>query len=317
MAKYKEQLQAMGFGYDDVTSVAYRKINDIAFIVRVNTASKEYNVTAACRPAKDGMIDHLRTALHQFASQRQNMLKTAFFEGKQIHICYQISSDITSGVNDSVNFIMYCVNQFECVSCCSICGKFDAVDVYSVESNVSALCTGCYGTLQNNIAKNILADSSTKTNYPMGILGAILGGLVGAVVWILFSLMGYIGYIAGFISGFGGIIGFKWLGKKMSTGGIVISIIISFVFLFLAMYLAVGIDLYNQFEAEGLIEMYGLTFKDVLDFIPNAIQLDSKYAGTVVYNNIFGVITFIFSVVLCAVGLRSEGKVKNRSMKLT
>lgn len=317
MAKYKEQLQAMGFGYDDVTSVAYRKINDITFIVWANTASKEYNVTAACRPRYDNLIDGLRTALNQFASQRRNMLKTAFFEGKQIHICYQLISDIPKVVNDAVNFIMYCVNQFECVPCCSICGKFDAVDVYSVESNVSALCTECYGTLQNNIAKNILADSSTQTNYPMGILGAILGSLAGAVVWLLFSLMGYIGYIAGFISGFGGIMGFKWLGKKMSTRGIVVSIIISFVFLFLAMYIAVGIDLYNQFEAEGLVELYGLTFKDALDFIPDAIQLDSEYAGTVVYNNIFGVIPFILSVVICVVGLKSEGKVKNRSMKLT
>lgn len=317
MAKYREQLQAMGFGYDDVTAVAYRKINNIAFIVRVNPASKEYNVTAACRPAKDGMIDPLRTALHQFASQRQNMLKTAFFEGKQIHICYQITFDILQGVNDAVNFIMYCVNQFECVPCCSKCGKFDVVDVYSVENSVSALCAECYGTLQSKITEDIVRESATRTNYPMGILGAILGSLAGAVVWLLFSLMGFIGYIAGFISGFGGIMGYKWLGKKISTGGIVISIIISFVFLFLAMYLAVGIDLYNQFKAEGLVELYGLTFKDALDFIPDAVQLDSEYAGTLVYNNIFGVITFILSVVICAAGLKSESKVKNRSMKLT
>ena len=312
MANYKDQLCAMGFGYDDVTAVAYRKINNIAFIVRVNPASKEYNVTAACRPAKDGMIDPLRTALHQFASQRQNMLKTAFFEGKQIHICYQITSDITSGVNDAVNFIMYCVNQFECVSCCSICGRYGDVDVYSIENNVSALCTGCYGTLQNNVVENILSDSSTQTNYPMGIIGAILGGICGALIWILFSVMGRIGWMAGLVAGFGGIMGFKWLGKKISTAGIALSIIISFIFLFMGMYIAVGIDLYNAFIAEG----FSVTFSDALDFIPYAMQ-DSEYTGALIYNNIFGIITFTVAAVASAIGLKKESEVKNRSIKLT
>ncbi len=312
MAKYREQLQAMGFGYDDVTAVAYRKINNIAFIVRVNPASKEYNVTAACRPAKDGMIDPLRTALHQFASQRQNMLKTAFFEGKQIHICYQITSDITPGVNDAVNFIMYCVNQFECTPCCSVCGRYGDVDVYSIENNVSALCTGCYGTLQNDVVENILSDSSIRMNYPMGVLGAILGGICGALIWILFSVMGRIGWMAGLVAGFGGVMGFKWLGKKISTAGIVLSIIISFIFLFMGMYIAAGIDMYNALTAEGI----SVTFRDALDIIPYFMQ-DSEYTGTLIYNNIFGIITFAATSIASAIALIKESKVKNRSVKLT
>lgn len=314
MANYKTQMQTIGFGYDELTATGYNKINNIGFVVRVNPSAKEYTVSAACKPQDESLSGNLSAALQQFAAQRQNMLKTAMFDGKQIHICYQLgfTSDITQGVNDAVNTIVYYVNQFGCVPCCSVCGKISYVDIYSIENNVSALCPDCFGACQRNIAGNIMTDAQTVTNYPMGILGAMLGGLIGAVLWLLFSAMDRVTFLPGLVAGICGIIFFKKMGKKMSKGALAVAVILSFAVYIAGMYLSMGIDVYNVFQEAG----YDITFTQACELIPEFLT-DSKVVGNAIHDfGLFGILPFIASAALGCAQVWQEGKVRNRAMRL-
>ena len=314
MADYKQQLANIGFSYDTLTATGYNKIKGICFVVRINPATKDYTIAASCRPQDEQSAEMINGELRKFMAERPKILKTAAFDGKQIIICYQLGfiPDITQGINDAVNTVMYYVNQYGCVPCCSLCGNSAYPDIYSVGSNVSALCTDCFGVFQKNNAVSMMQDDMIMTNYPLGIIGAMLGGLAGAVVWLIFSLLGRISFIAGILAGFGGVFGFKWLGKKITTPGIVLSIIISFIFLAAGMYIAVGIDLYNAIQSWG----YDVSFKEALEYLPDLLREDEEVRNAVIFDNIFGVIFFFLSAFLSAWQVKRDGQLKKRAIKL-
>ena len=234
MATYQKQLESIGFRYDTLTANGYNKINGFCFTVNINPGTKDYIISTACRPADEGTVEALYQALQQFAGERKKTVKTAAFNGKMITvICHtdEIVPDITKGVRDSVDFINYCIGQFQCIPCCEVCGNQADTNIYLIENNISMMCQECFANVQNNIVDNIYKENRVNTNYPLGIVGSILGGLGGAVIWIIFSMMGRIGYVAGAVAGMGGYFGFKKLGKKMTLKGLIISLAVSLAFL--------------------------------------------------------------------------------------
>lgn len=313
MANYKNQLEAMGFRYDDLSAAGYNKINQISYIVRINAASQEFTVSAACRPLDENNIPALSAALNTFMAERKKMLKTAVFDGKQIVICYQLglSTNIGQYVNDAVQTIMFYINQFNCVPCCNHCGQLISTNIYTIENSVTAICEDCFASCQRNISQNIQTDAETITNYPMGTLGAVLGGLLGAVIWIVFSLLGKISVWAGLFAGSAGIYGFKWLGKKITPAAIVISVIVSLGLLVTGMYIAIGIDLHQELSSYG----YDVSFSQALEFFPELME-DPDYRGAIIYNNVWGFVTYALAAVITAIQVNKEKKVKNRAFQL-
>ena len=314
MADYKQQLESIGFRYDTLTAAGYNKINGICFVVRINPSAKDYSVTASCKPQDEQSAQMINSELQKFMSERPKLLKTALFDGKQIIICYNLgfTANIAQGVSDAVNTVMYYANQYACIPCCSVCGNPTYPDIYSIGSSVSALCTDCFGSFQQKNAVNIMQDEMMITNYPMGFIGAMLGGLAGAVIWLIFSLLGKISFIAGFFAGFGGIFGFKWLGKKVTAAGIVISVIVSFLFLISGMYIAVGIDLYNAIISWG----YDISFTEALKLLPEFIIEDAEIRNAILFDNIIGIVTFILAAILSIWQVRKDGQLKNRAIRL-
>ena len=171
------------------------------------------------------------------------------------------------------------------------------------------MCQECFANVQNNIVDNIYKENRVNTNYPLGIVGSILGGLGGAVIWIIFSMMGRIGYVAGAVAGMGGYFGFKKLGKKMTLKGLIISLAVSLAFLLCGMYVAIGIDIFNAFRD------WDVSFLDALQLVPVYLG-DPEALGEIIYNHIFGFIMFILGAVCCIAQFFNEKKVKNRVIKL-
>ena len=312
MASYQKQFQSIGFGYDTLTAKGYNKINGVCFTVDLQPNTKNYIVSAACRPLDETAVYSMRQAIQQFAAERKNTVKNAVFDGKQIILVWYIADivpDITKCVNESVNFINYCIAQFGCVPCCSSCGNESDTHVCVIENNIASLCENCFYDIQSRLAGNMYMENQIVTNYPMGVLGAVLGGLGGAVLWIVTSLLGRISMVAGAFAGLFGYFGFKKLGKKMTLQGLIISLAVSFVFLLAGMYFAIGIDIYNA------IKEYGFTFSESFDFIPVYLS-DPDSTGEIIYNHFAGFLTFILGAVCCIFQYRNDKKVKNRMIKL-
>lgn len=312
MASYRKQLENLGFGYDTLTANGYNKINGVCVTFRLNPNTKDHIISAACRPFDENAVTPMRDALQQFAAERQKIIKTAAFDGKKIMIIWHINDiapDITKCVNESVSFIRFCIDRFGCVPCCSSCGNESNANIYAIENNIAALCSDCFTNIQNSMAGNMYNEAKIITNYPMGILGAVLGGLAGAVIWILFSMMGKISIIAGLFAAVFGYFGFKKLGKKMTLQGLILSLVVSFIFLLGGMYVAIGIDIFNAFKE------WGVTFSDAFELIPYYLT-DPESIGEIIYNHILGILTFILGTVCCIVQFHNDKKVKNRMVKL-
>jgi hypothetical protein len=79
-------------------------------------------------------------------------------------------------------------------------------------------------------------------NVPMGILGALLFSLVGGVLYFIIYQLGFIAGIAGFVSVICAVKGYKWLGKRESVKGVIISVIISVAVIFLAAIYSIGFE---------------------------------------------------------------------------
>ena len=75
MASYQKQFESIGFGYDTLTAKGYNKINGICFTVDLNPNTKDYIVSAACRPVDETAVASMRQAIQQFASERKKIIK--------------------------------------------------------------------------------------------------------------------------------------------------------------------------------------------------------------------------------------------------
>ena len=312
MASYQKQLESIGFGYDTLTAKGYHKINGVCFTVDFHPNTKDYIVSAACRPADETAAASMRQAIQQFAAERKKVIKNAAFDGKQIMIIWHtndINPDIAKYVMDSVNFISYCIAQFRCVPCCSSCGKESYPDIYVIENNIAALCENCFYNTQSQLAGNMYRENQVVTNYPLGVLGADLGGLGGAVLWVITSLLGKISIVAGLFAGMFGYLGFKKFGKKVTLTGLIVSLAVSFVFLLAGMYFAIGVDLFNA------VKEYGFTFSEAFELIPVYLT-DPDATGEIIYNHIFGFLSYIAGAGICIAGYYNDKKVKNRMIKL-
>jgi hypothetical protein len=104
---------------------------------------------------------------------------------------------------------------------------------------------------------NTSSGAPVTENVLLGTLGALLFALGGGVVWVLISQVGFIAGIAGLLTIFLAITGYKKFGKKLTKRGIVICIIISIIVILLASFISLTIDVlsaYRQYKNEGLID---------------------------------------------------------------
>ncbi len=314
MANYTAQLQSIGYKFDPNSTNGlngYQKINGFSFFVQIMPSAESFVVSATCRPQNEGEIIELNKYLEQYVADRKKKVNLANFCNNTISISYKmgIHSNVSTDVKEATDAIIYFINQCGCIPVCSQCGQNVYTDIYSVSGNPTALCPNCFSSIQNSILMSAQSENQTITNIPLGILGAALGGLIGAVIWILFSMLGKIVFLAGFAAGALGIFGFQKLGKKLTKSGLFISIAISFVMLLAGMYFAIAIDIYNAYKDY-------ISFSDSFSLIPYVFQ-DSEILPAIIRDWGIGIITYIISVIVCAIQFFKEKKVKYKAVKLT
>ncbi|MDD6490260.1 MAG: hypothetical protein PUG48_10730 [Clostridia bacterium] len=311
MANYQTQLQSLGYNYVQSAATGYAKFNGIPFMVKIDTPSKTYIVSASCCPQDENGAVTLNSYLQQFSADRKKTVNMANYSNNTISIVYKMgmSTDITANVKEATDAIMYFVAQSSCIPVCNACGQQVATDFYSVRGNVHCLCPNCFNRVQSTMLQQANAESQTSVNYPLGILGAVLGGLVGAVLWVIFSMMGKVVVAAGLVAGFLGVLLFEKLGKKLTLPGLFISLGISLVMLLIGMYFALGIDIYNELKEY-------ITFSEAFSLIPYVFS-DSEIIGAIIHDWGFGIIGYILTAVVSIGGFFNKRKVQNQAVRLS
>lgn len=83
----------------------------------------------------------------------------------------------------------------------------------------------------------------------LALIGSVIGACVGGVLWVLIYKLGYIAGITGCVAAVGALTGFRLLGKRETTGGVVVwCVFISLVVLLLGNAVAYAWDFTEAFN---------------------------------------------------------------------
>ena len=111
-------------------------------------------------------------------------------------------------------------------------------------------------------------------NVVKGTIGALIGSLIGGACIILLGQLGYVAAISGIVLAFCALKGYELLGGKLSTKGIVISIIFMLVVPAVAFFINVALSVVGEFP--------DATFGEALSFVIELTQYDSEMQSAVV-----------------------------------
>jgi hypothetical protein len=170
---------------------------------------------------------------------------------------------------------------------CAQCSKpLTVVDRVRLRDRV--LCRSCYETLRREVER-ILAAQSVDVNYPMALVGALLGGAAGVLAWWGFTVLTKIGFgliavAIGFLVGLGTV---HFAGRKRSAGLQALSITVAVVSFVVATYLVNMTYINHALAAQG--ESYRISFPpDDVELLWHVLRanlgvMDAVFLAIVVY----------------------------------
>lgn len=169
------------------------------------------------------------------------------------------------------------------VSGCENCGNEYGVNVYQVEGIPQTLCSSCYANMTEQIRQEVNKKVGGKgSNIIGGIVGALLGSLIGVAIWVVIYQMGYLCAFAGAIMVICALKGYKILGGKLDTKGVIISCILCIAMVWMSEQLCVAIEIYKAYGG-----MYGVSFFDAFQSVPDFMGM-SEIKGAVTYDLVMG-----------------------------
>jgi hypothetical protein len=134
----------------------------------------------------------------------------------------------------------------------------------------SVFCRPCFNNLTSQLQQAVAAQSQ-DVNYPMAVVGGLLGAAIGVLVWWGFTIVtgisfGLVAIVIGIAVGKGAVM---LSGGKRSVGLQALSITISILAFFYASYLVNRTFLHQAFEAQGVTDRLPLappieTFVEVI-----------------------------------------------------
>ena len=159
------------------------------------------------------------------------------------------------------------------VNCCQASGKMGETSACFVKQTCMLLCDEVYAQTAQSINMQQEEKTQKKENVLAGAAGALIGALIGGAAIVIISQLGYIAAISGIIMGIFTLKGYELLGGKLSTKGIVVSI----VFLVLVPWFADMID-WAIVIARDLEVDFFLAFQNVIPVL-EASEMMSDYIG--------------------------------------
>ena len=149
----------------------------------------------------------------------------------------------------------------------------------------TAYCENCGHTNEQPVVitpEAPAAPPAKPENVLTGIVGALIGAALGAGSIILLAQLGYIAAISGLILAVCTLKGYELLGGKLSTKGIIISLVLIAIVPYLADRLSLAILLVNEFETYGIPVTLGEAFQSIPDLLELDTELKSEYIGNLV-----------------------------------
>ncbi len=135
-------------------------------------------------------------------------------------------------------------------------------------------------------------------NVFMGIIGAVLFALLGGLAYVAVYQAGVIAGICGFVifaaAGFGYRL-FARTKNKYSLISLITAIVLTVAVIFVAEYVSVVVDIYMEFEGDGMT--LGEAFESVFDIIANDNEVQEAFIEELAIAYAFGFVAIIFDII--------------------
>ena len=119
-------------------------------------------------------------------------------------------------------------------------------------------------------------------NVLTGTVGALIGALIGAASIVLLNQLGYVAAISGLILAVCSLKGYELLGGKLSTKGVIISLILILVVPYFADRLGLAIALSSELETMGISLTLGESWQIIPELMEEDASLKEEYIGNLV-----------------------------------
>jgi hypothetical protein len=172
-------------------------------------------------------------------------------------------------------------------SACAQCGRaLGPTD--RVTAGDRSFCRSCYETLAEELRRGIAA-MTTDVNYPMALVGAVLGGAVGVTLWWGITVLthvafGLVAVAIGWLVAQGAV---RLAGNKRSSGLQVLSVVVSLVAFVIATYLVNASFINAELASRGAARHISFPPTDAAEFMGVALagfgMMDLVFLGIMLW----------------------------------
>lgn len=192
-----------------------------------------------------------------------------------------------------------CFKMLDWQPCCQVTGEIGNTTPYR-----TALAS--FAFLSQDGMKQMLLKKedalSKKENVILGTIGSFFGALLGGLAIFIFLIFGRVSSLGGVCSGVAACIGYKFLGKKFSLKGAIISLF------FAILSTVIMSTLYmNNILSEG----FGVSFVSMLTIFPELLKEQDFFNEYLAYLA-KPLITTLIGAALCVYAFFKESKHENK-----
>lgn len=306
LTKFAEPL---GLSVDTSTGVIYGTYHSYKlFLVQENNNS--YSLVAHFSLSKDGELPN------------QEEVKEVLSESKEIIDCviqgyqvaYTLRGAMTAGktvdklrtaLDQLTNFLKTKGFQNACTFCGAVTEPFS---LYAIGGAPVIACEACFKKQQEAVLAQEREKGQKKENWLAGTVGAFLGSLIGAGAIILLGQLGYVAALSGIAMAICAIKGYELLGGKLSTKGIISSIIVMIIMVYVGNRIDWSISVANYYTDVDVF----YAFRILPDLIREGYLEASQYYGNLGLVYLFTAIGAVPTIIAAV----REGKVTRQSYKM-
>ena len=297
MSTFETQFQSLGYRYDAITKTGYAMLDCFPIMVKIDEPALEYIVTVSCKLSDPSQTQLLTQYMMKYAADRPERVKFASFNGTMMSakMYMDTSGNITEGVREAADVIMYYAKAFNCVPYCPKCSRTVSTGVYSINGRTLVLCNECLQrekTYETSVKRDM---GPKKIRYGLGILGAFLGTIPSIIIYLLLYSMGWLSSIAPIFCCMGAYLGFRLLGKRVDTLGLFLSICAGILSMGLTIYLGLGFTICDAFRIYYDME---ITLSEAFSSLPLLMQ-DQTMSNAVWHDVFKSVIPYIVGTIGC------------------
>ena len=301
-----EIVSAWGFNSDAMSDTAYGVYDGYNFLYAFDGQMNRFTFsTSVCQG--QGVLPNLQTL--RSVAKLTKSITTVTAQGFKVNFVLKGGNKqktIDAG-REALMIITRFLRENGFSPCCQSCGSIGAADAYVVGGAASLLCMGCFSKTSQLADMKQQSEKQKRENVLGGVIGALLGSLLGAAVIVILSQLGYVAVLSGLVIAFCTLKGYEMLAGKLSTKGIIISIVIMAIMIYVGNRIDWAISVASYFEVD-----FFTAFRAIPTLLAEGYIEGGSYYGNLVLVYLFAAGGAIPTII----GMLRQKKVANVTYKM-